>query len=240
MVTQLPEGAELGFVFARLDGALLSEETVASALSLVTSLAVETVPSACGAGVTLTDADGRRTTAAATDAVVQEADALQYALEEGVCLDAWSTRSVHRVDDLESEIRWPRWSRSASALGLRSALSAPLVAGDLAVGAVKVYSREAEAFGSREERLLSLFGAQAAVLVANKRAHDQAGRLSDQMRTCLRQRDVLNQAKGVIMHRDGTTDEAAFSHLVSLAQRERRTVHEAAVRVVEAAARRRR
>jgi GAF domain-containing protein len=237
--SQLPVSEELTYVFARMTGVLLSEETVASALSLITTLAVETVEGACGAGVTLMAEDGRPVTSAGTDSIVQEADALQYALGEGPCLAAWQDRAVYRVDDLASDDRWPRWSRAAHGLGLGSALSAPLVAGDLGVGAIKVYARGTGAFGESHERVLSLFGAQAAILVANKQAYDRAGRLSDEMRATLKRRDVINQAKGVIMQRDSTTEEAAFSHLVSLAQRESRGVHDAASRVVDAASRRR-
>lgn len=238
MAIDVPVGEELTFVFARMAGVLLSEETVASALSLITSLAGDTLPGACGAGVTLMDADDRRYTAAGTVPVVEQADALQYALDEGPCLAAWADRSVFRADDLGSEQRWPRWAPAAHGLGLQSALSAPLVAGDQSLGAIKVYGWERSAFGEREERILYQFGAQAALLVANKLAHDRAGRLSDELRVSLKARDIINQAKGMIMHRDGTTEDAAFAHLVSLAGRDRRSVQEVAARLLQAASRR--
>lgn len=238
MAIDVPAGEELVFVFARMSGVLLSEETVTSALGLITSLAGDTVRGACGAGVTLGSADGRPRTVAGTDPVVEQADALQYALDQGPCLAAWSDRSVYRVDEMHTEQRWPRWAAAANGLGLGSALSAPMVAGDQSLGAIKVYSRDARAFGEREERILSQFGAQAALLVANKLAHDRAGHLSDELRTSLRSRDTVNQAKGLIMQRDGTTESAAFAHLVSLATRDRRSVQEAAARLLQSASRR--
>ena len=238
MTIHIPVGEELSFVFARMSGVLLSEETVSSALGLITSLAGDTLPGACGAGVTLMGADGRHVTAAGTDPVVAQADALQYALEEGPCLAAWEDRAVYRVDDLGTEKRWPRWAAAAHGLGLGSALSAPLVAGDEPLGAIKVYARDTQAFGEREERILSQFGAQAALLVANRLAHDRAGRLSEELRASLRSRDLVNQAKGLIMQRDSTTEDAAFAHLVSLATRDHRSVQDAAARLLQAASRR--
>lgn len=238
MAIDVPVGEELAFVFARMSGVLLSEETVSSALGLITSLAGDTVPGACGAGVTLVQDDGRRLTVAGTDPVVEQADALQYALDEGPCLAAWADRSVYRIEEMSTEQRWPRWAAAAHGLGLNAALSAPLVAGDHALGAIKVYGRDRDAFGDREERILSQFGAQAALLVANKLAHDRAGRLSEELRALLRSRDTINQAKGLIMQRDATTEEAAFAHLVSLATRDHRSVQDVAARLLQVASRR--
>ena len=65
---------------ARLSGVLISRETVATSLVLVSSLAREAIVGSTGAGVTLIDG-GRRLTAAASDAVVERADGLVHELE---------------------------------------------------------------------------------------------------------------------------------------------------------------
>jgi hypothetical protein len=58
--SSLPLADELSVVFARMSGLLLSEETVATALGLVSSLLQEAVPGAVGAGVSIVDPAGRR------------------------------------------------------------------------------------------------------------------------------------------------------------------------------------
>src|SRR3954454_13702269 len=73
----LPLADELSMVFARMSRLLLSEETVATALGLIGSLALDTVPGAVGAGATLVDSRGRRRTSGATDMRVEHADRLQ-------------------------------------------------------------------------------------------------------------------------------------------------------------------
>ncbi len=231
---------ELTAVFARTSGLLLSQETVETALDLVTSLAVEVVEGADASGLTLVDAQGRRRTAAATDALAERADAAQYELDEGPCLAAWAGRTGVRVDDVRTDARWPRWARVADGLGLRSAVSAPLVAGDVALGAMKLYARSPGAFDARSEHLLVMFAAQAAIFVANVQTAEAGRRLSEDLRGALRDRDAIACARGVLMVREGVDEAGAFTLLVGQARQEGRTVHATARALVAAAARRRR
>jgi GAF domain-containing protein len=50
---------------------------------------------------------------------------------------------------------------------MRSVLSTPLTPADRAVGAIKVYSRVADAYGEEDEDLLRRFADQAAIFVSN-------------------------------------------------------------------------
>ena len=142
MVQELPLADELAAVFARMSGLLMSEETTSTAVNLVTALAREAIPGAVGAGVTLVDDRGGKTTSGASDPVVEKADSMQYELDEGPCLTSWAQRALVRLDEIGSDGRWPRWSRAVEPLGLRAAMSAPLVAGDRSLGAIKVYAQQ--------------------------------------------------------------------------------------------------
>src|SRR4051794_10576951 len=172
MVEGLPLAEELSVVFARMSGLLLAEETVSTAIELVTALATDAIPGAVGAGVTLVDQWGGKTTSGASDPVVEKADRVQYELDEGPCLTAWEQRTLVRVEDIGSDGRWPRWSATVELLELRAALSAPLVAGDRSLGAIKVYARQPGAFHGHAERLLVMFAAQAAILLASVQSMD--------------------------------------------------------------------
>ncbi len=220
MDTELPPADELAAVFASMSGLLLSTETVSSALELITTLVAETVGEVDGAGVTLLDEHGERTTAAATDPVVTHADALQYELGDGPCLTAWAQRVTVRVDGLTTDDRWPRWAPVAAAAGVRAVLSAPLVAGDAALGALKVYSRRPGAYGERDEHLLTMFAAHAAVLLNQVRSRADARQVSTRLAASLRARDVVNIAKGVLMCRDGVDEQSAFLLLSKAAEDE--------------------
>jgi GAF domain-containing protein len=238
-VTQdVPLADELASVLARMSGLLLSHETVGTALGLVTALVKETMPAAVGAGVTLVDERGARTTANATDPVVEQADLDQYALSEGPCLSAWASRTVFRIDDLSTEERWPRWCKVARTYGLRSCMSAPLLAGNSAVGAIKVYSDRTRVFDEHDERRLVMFAGPAAVLLANIQSYDDARRLGDHLKEALGTRDVIGMAKGILMARDGVDDKRAFAMLVSVSQRRNMRLREVARELVASVIRR--
>ncbi len=235
----LPLADEMSVVFARMSGLLLSHETVATSLALVSALALETVPGAAGAGVSIVDERGRRS-AGSTDDRVQRADALQYELDEGPCLAATAARQVVRVPDLASEQRWPRWAAAAAELGLVAAISAPMVAGETTLGALKVYAASPTGLDGHTENLVTMFAAQAAVLVANVQSLERARRTSDELRRALAGRDLISTAKGVLMARHGIGEEAALGMLVARSGNGAGTLHETARAVVDSAVRRRR
>jgi GAF domain-containing protein len=228
----IPLTDELAAVFARMTGLLLSEDTVAAALGLLSSLAQETVPGSSGAGVSIIDENHRRSSGS-TDERVLQADSLQYELGEGPCLTAATERRLVRIDDLSADRRWPRWADAAAGLGLSAAMSAPLVAADTSLGAIKVYAEQPGTFDARSEQLLTLFSTQAALLVANLQTHERAKRLSDGMRQAIHGRDVINLAKGVLMGRNAVNEDAALGMLLARSAQEGSTLAEAARSVVD-------
>jgi GAF domain-containing protein len=223
----LPPADELAVVYARMSGFLLSRETVDTAVDLVASLAAQVVAGSAGAGVSLVDEAGRRTKAA-SDPLVEQADQLQYDLDEGPCLQAAADRAVYRIGDMTTETRWRRWCERAAGLGMRSSLSVPLLAGGRCLGAIKVYAVEPGAFGDREEHLVSLFAEQAAVLLANVKSYDDVRRFSDRLTSALRDRDAVATAKGVLMERERLDPDTAFARLVSLSERDGRPLRDVA------------
>ena len=227
-VSATPEGAS---ILAQLGGVLFSVETVQSTVELVTRLAAKTIPGTAGAGVTLVDARGHRTTAA-SNPLVAEADALQYGFESGPCLSAWAEQVPVRVDDLAAETRWPEWTAAAARLGVQSVLSVPLVSPTTSVGAMKVYSCDRHTYDAHTEEVLSLFAEQAAVLLANMLTLSDARRLTAQLSDALATRDVIGQAKGVLIAQGAENDDAAFALLVSASQRSNVKVHQVARQLI--------
>lgn len=236
----LPLADELAGVFTRMSGLLLSQETVDTALHTIATLAQTTLPGTVAAGVTLVDPQGRRTTAGASDELAERADTLQYELDEGPCLTAWAERTLVRIDDVDHDERWPRWARAVRPIGVQATLSAPMVAGDAALGAIKVYGEHPGAYDAHTEQVLTLFAAQAAVLVANVQTVENARRLSDQLKVALRSRDVISTAKGVLMAKENIDEDAAFGRLVAMSQRDGRKLRDVAETLVRTLTQRRR
>jgi GAF domain-containing protein len=213
----LPLADELAQLSARMAPLLLSLDTVTTAVEVLTSLAHETIPGATGAGLSLLDEDGRRTSAGSTSAAVRRVDDLQYLLEEGPCLTAWADSITVRIDDVDYDPRWPRWSTAVRSLPLLSTLSTPLVAAGRTLGAVKVYSDQRAAFHTRTEHLLQEFADTAAVLLANADRLDNARELSDNLRHAISSRDTVQLATGVVMQRDQVPRDVAYQRLVDSA-----------------------
>jgi GAF domain-containing protein len=223
--------AGLAATLGRLCGVLLAEETVGSVLDLVTTLAAETLPGSFGAGVTLVDGS-TRTSEAATDPLVEEADALQYELEEGPCLSAARDQVTYRIDSMWNERRWSHWTAAVARLGLGSSLSSPLVVRGDSLGAVKVYARPEEAFTDRDERILALFAEKASVILANARSQEELRRLNEHLRESLRTRDAIAQAKGILRERHHVDERSAFGMLAEWSQRTNRKVRDLAQEIL--------
>lgn len=234
---------DLSAVLGRLSGVLYSQETLRSVLELVTALAVETLPRSFGAGVTLlrrpavTVLSPEARTTAATHPLVEEADALQYELDEGPCLSAAREQQTYRIDSMWNEERWPHWTVRVAQLGLGSSISTPLAVRGEALGAVKVYARREAAYTDRDEELLALFADKASVTLTNAMSHEEARRLSEQLRQALRSRDVIGQAKGILRERHGVDEEAAFGMLAEEAQRTNQKLRNVAARLLDSAGR---
>ncbi len=62
------------------------------------------------------------------------------------------------------------------------------------------------------------FASQAAVAVANADAYHQARELSGHLEEALKSRDVIGQAKGIIMERERVTADQAFDMLRKVSQ----------------------
>ncbi len=223
---------DLTEIMTRLAGLLFSEETLHSALDLATRLARDALPQTAGAGVTLVRG-GTKYTAAHTDQIVERADALQYELDEGPCLSAWRDNTIVRIDDMARDERWPRWTPAAASMGLNSTLSAPLRVRDEATGAVKVYSTDVAAYDGAHESILQMLADQAAVVLANVQGYVEAQELSEQLKEALRSRDVIGQAKGILMERERIDDEAAFAMLRQASQARNIKLREIARAIVE-------
>ncbi|GEK23437.1 GAF and ANTAR domain-containing protein [Cellulomonas xylanilytica] len=227
---------ELRQVVTRTSAGMITDQTVETLLRLLTSAAARIVVSAAGAGLTTVSTGSGFASVASTDPLVEELDALQYELGEGPCVTAWRDRDVIRVDDVATERRWPRWAAAAAGTPVVSSLSAPLVFGNSALGAVKVYAEHPGRFGAQEEATLRLFGAHAAILLAHAESYRRAAAVGESLPLLLQQRDDLNRACGVIMQREGVSAETAMTVLISIAERDGRSVHDAATTLLRRSA----
>jgi GAF domain-containing protein len=153
-------------------------------------------------------------------------DRLQQKLGDGPCINAARHQSIFRIEDTRQDERWPEFSAEAARLNVRSMLCVPLWADERGLGALSLYGDQAAAFTDLHERVTTLLATFAALALAEAQR-------ADQMHDALGNRDVIGQAKGILMERHGVTADAAFSVLSRVSQAENMKLAEIARRLVE-------
>ncbi len=184
---------------------------VEGTLQAITASAVEFVPHAEECGITYVIGRKRVEPRASTSDLPREVDALQGRLGQGPCMDAvWEHEVVH-VEDVAADDRWPEFARMAPALGVGSMMCFRLFVEGDRLGALNLYARHPRAFDAASEDAGHMLAAHAAVAIAGAE-HEQ------NLRTAVNSRDVIGQAKGILMERHKLTADQAFAVLARASQ----------------------
>jgi len=223
---------------AALSKFVVGRSTLGETLDRVAALACATVPGADLVGLTMLN-DGKPATSVFTDPLSPEIDQAQYDAGSGPCLDAFRDGRIYRIESTATEERWPEFSRVASARGVTSTLSLPLMVEDQGVGVLNMYSTSPKSFDESDEQLGMAFAGQAAVAVANAQAYWEAKDVAEQLGEAMKSRAVIEQAKGILMAAQGSTPDDAFAMLVKASQRSNRKLRDLAQEIVDNPQRRR-
>lgn len=216
-----PHFGELAETFAKVARLLRSEQSVQATLDKIVELAVRTIDGCDHAGVTFVES-GKMRTPAASDDVPRLVDAIQYAAGEGPCLDAIRVHEVFQTDDLRQEDRWPSFARrAADETGVISMLCYRLFIEVDTMGSLNLYSKAQAGFDAEDYAVGSVFAAHAAVALS-------AANRQDHLEKAIETRDVIGQAKGIIMARQHVSADEAFEILRRGSQRLNRKLRDVA------------
>jgi GAF domain-containing protein len=221
-------------MFRELSRVALVDRTLNEVLTDITRIAVSGIPGAEATSITLLRND-KAFTAAYHGEMALAADELQYEKGYGPCMDAGRGGVLLRVDDMQTEERWPDYVRHAQVeAGVRSSLSVPLPYQGSSIGALNNYSTKPNAFASPESLRAGLEVAEVvAVAVANADAHWQLGEQARNMRIAMDSRAVIEQAKGVLMAQRHVDADQAFEILREASQRYNRKLRDIASGIVQ-------
>lgn len=215
-----------------LSRVVLADRSLESVLDDIVHIAAAGIPGAESTSITIVRGD-EAFTAAHAGAMALAADELQYERGYGPCMDAGRGNVVLRVDDMAAETRWPDYSATVLATGVRSSLSLPLPYQGSAIGALNVYSTQIRAFATDEAVQAAVEVAEAvAVAVANADAHAQVVDQAHNMRRAMESRAVIEQAKGVLMAQRGIDAQQAFDVLRDASQRYNRKLRDIAAGII--------
>jgi transcriptional regulator with GAF, ATPase, and Fis domain len=198
-------------------------------LSRLTSVSLALIPGADGAKISVIDND-RLCSIAATSQLVTSLDSAQQAAGHGPCLDAIRSRTAIRCNDLRVAARWPRFAARATAAGVHSVLSSPISISPDTCAALSVFGFRTEAFSTTSQTMAAMLADHASIALINNIRERQ-------FRAALATRDVIGQAKGMIMERFAVDADRAFAMLTTISQQTNTPVRDVAARLAESAGR---
>jgi GAF domain-containing protein len=186
--------------------------SVDDTLAAIAAAAVVSVPGATSAGITLISRRKKLENRAATDELPKRVAELQTDSGEGPCLESLHEQRAVRVDDMATADRvWADFGKRVAELPVRSMLSVPLYVQHGSLGSLSLYSPEPGAFDEQAEEIGAVLASHAAVALVG--AQNEEG-----LRLALDNRDLIGQAKGILMERFKITGQEAFLLLVTVSQ----------------------
>ena len=225
-VSGVPAAHALGAAMGELARALQHEHASEHAtLDAVTAAAVGAVPGAEHASISLVVRGKTVESRAATDPLAERMDARQTELGQGPCLDAvWEQESVH-IPNMAAESRWPRFTAAAVEAGIGAMLCFQLFVADAKLGALNLYASRAGAFDEEARFTGLMFATHAAVAITGARQEET-------LSAALAHRDIIGQAKGIVMERFHLDAPRAFALLTRLSQTENIKLRDIATQLV--------
>lgn len=201
-------------------------------LGELTKAALKALPGADYAGITISQRGGAVTTASATHYHVTTLDELQQLHRQGPCLSAAWEQSVIHVRDLGADHRWPQYRLGAVAqTPIRSLLCFQMFADHKTMGTLNFYADQPNVFDEAAVEIGVVYATHAALAW-------RLLRRDRQFRSALASRDIIGQAKGMVMERFGIDAVQAFELLKRLSQSSNTPVVDVARQLVEAERRR--
>lgn len=221
-----------------LDGVLrelaASDASLEGVLRVFADVTVEVLATVEAASITVVEPSGLHT-AASTAPWVDQLDQVQYRHGRGPCLEvAEHNTPVRGATGAALARQWPEFGSRCAVLGIRGVHAFGLSAaqpGDRsqAHGALNLYARSAEQLSDDEHDLAVLLASFAGAALQSARGRARARNL---MRA-LESRDVIGQAKGILMERYRMDEAAAFAVIRRASNTLQRKVSDVAQHVVD-------
>ena len=170
------------------------------------------------AGLLLADRNGVLHVVAASSERTRSLELFQLQRDGGPCLDCFRSGRPTSVGDLRLEVdRWPEFVPAAIEAGFASVHAIPLRLLDDVLGAVGLFGTSTGSLSGEDLDLAQALAHMAAVAIGVG-AGERRSSVADQLHAVLRNRVVVEQAKGIIAQQGGLEMDEAFTKLRRYAQ----------------------
>lgn len=217
---------------AEIARSLSAEPTVLSTLQRIVDMAAEAIEGCDGAGLLLVN-KRKIVVGAWSNELVHEVEEMEYEIGEGPCVDAIWERPTFESSDLRDEISlWPTFAARALDAGIESMLAFRLFASEETLGALDLYSGRRGAFDESARAFGTVFAAHAALALAGAQVHERDLAVADGLREALTTRDLIGQAKGILMATRHIDADTAFDLVRTTSQNRNKKLRSIAQHVV--------
>ena len=212
---------------AELVSALVRGAGIEEMLTKLTSASVALMPGAEFAKISLIS-NGHLRSIAATSESIALLEGAQQVAGQGPCLDAVHTQNPIRCSDLRTDVRWPQFARAATTAGVHCVLSCPLDMPGGSGATLTLFGSQPGAFRRGSAAIAAMLADLAAIALFTAERERQ-------FRAALATRDIIGQAKGMLMERFGVDSARAFAMLKQMSQETNTPVRQVAARLVDRA-----
>ncbi|WP_158880201.1 ANTAR domain-containing protein [Amycolatopsis anabasis] len=188
--------------------------------------------SVSGAAVLLADAPGGIDVRAAVPERLAALPRQAIAHGAGPAVDCYRTATAVAVPDLRRVTRWPDFTTTALGYGITAVYALPLRHRDQSLGVVALY-HTTDGFSGLSGQRARLLADAASIGLAHGRERQRQRERIDQLQTALDSRVLIEQAKGILAERHGTTLTEAFHRLRGHARRNQTLLHCVARSVID-------
>jgi GAF domain-containing protein len=185
-----------------------------------------------GAGLMLLTEEDVLRYAVASDERGRLLETIQEQVGEGPCVDAFDGTEPTVAADVTADRRWPSFGRLARQHQLVGVLGVAVGLENGAVGTLNVYSTEPHEWDDGEIEAIQAYARIVASVLRMAADAQLQGKVAAQLQYALDHRVIVEQAKGVLMEREGIDQRAAFELLRRSARSNRERVLNVARRVV--------
>jgi GAF domain-containing protein len=170
-------------------------------------------------------------TIAATDALAERLDELQFDLGEGPCWDALRTQRPVLEPNLTQRpaSSWPAFSKAVQTEGVGALFAFPLLIGSVGLGAVDLYSTAPLTLTPTQKQQASAL----ATIVSRVLLNDALKRTGVADDSDAFSRRVIHQATGMVLAQLGVTADDAYLIIQARAFAEGRSMREVATDLVD-------
>lgn len=229
---RLSREQEVARTLVTLAGGLVEDYDIADLLERLTEACVRLL-GVTAAGLLLNDQQGGLTVVASSSEETRLLEIFQLQNDQGPCLECVRTGTAVVSSDLDADrSRWPLFASFAVEAGFRSVAALPMRLREQAIGGLNLFYDHAVAMAPDDLRLAQALADVATTGILQQRTAQRSTRLAGHLQRALSSRVVIEQAKGVLAERNGTSAEVAFDSLRLYARDQNLKLTDLAVAIV--------